>query len=156
MVFRLRELPWLFQGAKERGFTLHGVGANASELPGETNSLARSGFRQPQQATEQRRRIGSQAATGADGIRRSAVEGLCSSGRHHTQLDLLASLAGQPSCMTAPAQAKGWSTLTSDVAEQLTSDDFWAFVERLATGRRLVITSDHGYAATGLLSRCGR
>jgi hypothetical protein len=26
---------------------------------------------------------------------------------------------------------------------------FWAFVERLATGRRLVITSDHGYAATG-------
>src|SRR5690606_25471606 len=29
------------------------------------------------------------------------------------------------------------------------SDDFWAFVERLATGRRLVITSDHGYAATG-------
>ena len=36
--------------------------------------------------------------------------------------------------------------------QQLTSDDFWGFVERLATGRRLVITSDHGYAATGLFS----
>ena len=35
-----------------------------------------------------------------------------------------------------------------DAAQQLSSDDFWAFVERLATGRRLVITSDHGYAAT--------
>lgn len=39
--------------------------------------------------------------------------------------------------------------LTRDAAEQLTSDDFWTFAERLATGRRLVITSDHGYAATG-------
>ena len=39
--------------------------------------------------------------------------------------------------------------LTRDVAAQLSSDDFWAFVERLATGRRLIITSDHGYAATG-------
>jgi hypothetical protein len=39
--------------------------------------------------------------------------------------------------------------LTKDAAEKLTSDDFWAFVERLANGRRLVITSDHGYAATG-------
>ena len=27
----LRELPWLLQGAKERGFTLHEVSANASE-----------------------------------------------------------------------------------------------------------------------------
>ena len=46
-------------------------------------------------------------------------------------------------------RGKGLEQLTKDVAEQLTSDDFWAFVERLATGRRLVITSDHGYAATG-------
>jgi hypothetical protein len=44
---------------------------------------------------------------------------------------------------------QGLETLTRDAADQLNSDDFWAFVERLATGRRLVITSDHGYAATG-------
>jgi hypothetical protein len=42
--------------------------------------------------------------------------------------------------------------LTRDVAQQLSSDDFWAFAERLAKGRRLVITSDHGYAATGYFS----
>ena len=46
-------------------------------------------------------------------------------------------------------QGQGLEPLTKDVAEQLSSDDFWSFVERLATGRRLVITSDHGYAATG-------
>ncbi len=38
----LRELPWLLQGAKERGFTLHEVSANASELPGETDEFARA------------------------------------------------------------------------------------------------------------------
>lgn len=38
----LRELPWLLQGARERGFTLHEVSANASELPGETNEFARA------------------------------------------------------------------------------------------------------------------
>jgi hypothetical protein len=49
---------------------------------------------------------------------------------------------------------QGLEPLTKDVAEQLSSDDFWAFVERLATGRRLVITSDHGYAAAnGALRR---
>ncbi len=31
-----------------------------------------------------------------------------------------------------------------------TGDDFWGFVERLATGRKLVITGDHGYANVGL------
>ena len=38
----LRELPWLLQGAKEHGFTLHEVSANASELPGETNQFAKA------------------------------------------------------------------------------------------------------------------
>jgi hypothetical protein len=44
---------------------------------------------------------------------------------------------------------QGLDTLTPSAATQLSSNDFWSFVERLATGRRLVITSDHGYAASG-------
>ena len=44
---------------------------------------------------------------------------------------------------------QGLDLLTRHAAEQLSSDAFWAFVRRLAQGRRLVITSDHGYAATG-------
>ena len=39
----LRELPWLLQGAEQRGFTLHGeVEVTASELPGETDEFARA------------------------------------------------------------------------------------------------------------------
>ncbi len=47
---------------------------------------------------------------------------------------------------------QGLDVLTRDVAARLCSDEFWEFVERLATGRRLVITADHGYAATGLFT----
>jgi hypothetical protein len=45
---------------------------------------------------------------------------------------------------------QGLEKLTTEVQRELTSDEFWKLVERLATGRRLVITSDHGYAASGL------
>ena len=47
---------------------------------------------------------------------------------------------------------KGLSTLTLEVREHLISNDFWSLVERLATGRRIIITSDHGYAASGLFT----
>ena len=44
----LRELPWLIEGAKERGFTLHDTGAFGAELPSETNAFAKAlGFQQP-------------------------------------------------------------------------------------------------------------
>jgi hypothetical protein len=48
------------------------------------------------------------------------------------------------------AAGQGLEKLTMEVAQELRSDAFWALVEHMSTGRRLVITSDHGYAATGL------
>ena len=43
----------------------------------------------------------------------------------------------------------GLRKLAKEARAGLTSDDFWSFVDRLTTGRRLVITGDHGYAACG-------
>ena len=40
--------------------------------------------------------------------------------------------------------------MTQEVEQHLTGDEFWSLVDRLATGRQLVITADHGYAASGL------
>lgn len=37
-------------------------------------------------------------------------------------------------------------------SEILQSDGFWAFVDRLRQGRKLIITSDHGYAVSKLFS----
>jgi hypothetical protein len=145
----LRELPWLLQGAKEHGFTLHARSATASELPGETNEFAR--------------------ALGFGG--RSQLQNNGGGLAHHLQpartecvdmpwKDCEGLIDGSPNWIfwhqwpdskvhDGAGAGQGLDILTRDAADQLTSTGFWAFVERLATGRRLVITSDHGYAATG-------
>ncbi|HHQ4728023.1 TPA: hypothetical protein ACSP2R_001697 [Aeromonas veronii] len=147
----LRELPWLLQGAKERGFTLQGVTATASELPGETNEFARAlGLSSRSQLQANGGGLAHKlqpAQTETIDLPWKDCEGLVGSAsgaknwvfwHHWPDAKLHDYGAGQ-----------GLELLTKDAAQQLSSDDFWAFVERLSTGRRLVITSDHGYAATG-------
>jgi len=145
----LRELPWLLQGAKERGFTTHEVSANASELPGETNEFARAlGFSSRSQLQNNGGGLAHKlqpASTETVDLPWKDCEGLVSTTPnqffwHHWPDAKLHDGSGA---------GQGLEPLTRDVAQQLTSDDFWAFIDRLATGRRLVITSDHGYAATG-------
>jgi len=145
----LRELPWLLQGASARGFTLHEATACASELPGETDEFARAlGF--PSRSKLQNNGGGlahklQPAQTESVNLPWKDCESLIGSAPnqvfwHHWPDARLHDVSGQ---------GQGLDLLTKDVAEQLGSDGFWAFVERLATGRRLVITSDHGYANTG-------
>jgi hypothetical protein len=145
----LREMPWLIQGAKVRGFTLHEASVNASELPGETNEFAQAlGF----SSRSQLQNNGGGLAHRLQPTQTECVdmawkdcEGLVNSSPnwifwHHWPDSKVHAGSGA---------GLGLDTLTRDAAAQLSSDDFWSFVERLATGRRLVITSDHGYAATG-------
>ena len=148
----LRELPWLLQGAQERGFTTHEIAAYASELPGETDEFARAlGFGSRSKLQNNGAGLAHKllpASTEAANLPWKDCEALVSSAPnqifwHHWPDSKLHDGSGA---------GQGLEPLTKDVVEQLTSDDFWSFVERLATGRRLVITSDHGYAATGYFS----
>ena len=145
----LRELPWLLHGAKDRGFTLHEVSANASELPAETNEFAQAlGFSNRSQLQNN----GGGLAHKLQPANTECVDypwkdcaGLVNAAPnwvfwHHWPDSKVHGAAGA---------GQGLDILAHDAANQLSSDDLWAFVERLATGRRLVITSDHGYAATG-------
>lgn len=145
----LRELPWLLQGAKERGFTTHEVAAYASELPSETDKFARAlGFASRSKLQNNGGGLAHKllaARTETVDLPWKDCEALINSAPnqifwHHWPDAKLHDGSGA---------GQGLEPLTKDVAEQLSSDDFWAFVERLATGRRLVITSDHGYAAAG-------
>lgn len=145
----LRELPWLLQAAKERGFAVDEVGANASELPGETNEFARAlGFGSRSQLQNNGGGFAHKlqpAHTECVDLPWKDCERLINSTPnwvfwHHWPDSKVHDGAGA---------GQGLEILTRDAAQQLSSDDFWAFVERLATGRRLVITSDHGYAASG-------
>ena len=146
----LRELPWLLQGAKERGFTLHQSSVTASELPGETTAFARAlGFSSRSQLQNDgaglAHRLAPACTESVDLPWRDCAKQVDAAPNwvfwHHWPDSKLHDGAGA---------GQGLDMLTKDAAAQLSSDDFWHFVERLATGRRLVITSDHGYAATGL------
>lgn len=43
----------------------------------------------------------------------------------------------------------GLAALAREASEKLRSEAFWRLIHNLTTGRRLVITADHGYAASG-------
>jgi len=145
----LRELPWLLQGAKEHGFATHEVSAHASELPGATNEFAQAlGFGSR-----------SQLRSNGGGLAHKLQPAHTESSDMPWQ-DCASLIDGAPNWVFwhhwpdskmhhLSGAGHGLDTLARDAAERLGSNDFWAFVERLATGRRLVITSDHGYAATG-------
>jgi len=145
----LRELPWLLQGAKEHGFTLHEVSANASELPGETDEFARTlGF-------ASRSKLQNNGGGLAHKLQTASTESVdfpwkdCEALVGSTPNQIFWHHWPDAKLHDGSGAGQGLEPLTKDAAEQLSSDNFWSFVERLATGRRLVITSDHGYAATG-------
>jgi hypothetical protein len=146
----LRELPWLLEGAAARGFVVHKATAHGSELPPETNEFAKAlGF-------ASRSQLQNNGGGSAHGLKPACTECVALPWKDCAKL-----IDASPNWVfwhqwpdnklhDGSGAGQGLDQLTRDVAEQLTSDDFWTFVGALAQGRRLIITSDHGYAATGL------
>lgn len=146
----LREVPWLLRGAADRGFTVHAARATGSELPPETTPFANAlGF--PSRAALEN--------NGAGGTHR--LPGARTESVGVPWADAVALLGAEPNWVLwhhwpdvrvhdVAVAGQGLEKLTAEVQRELASDAFWNLVERLATGRRLVITSDHGYAASGL------
>jgi hypothetical protein len=50
------------------------------------------------------------------------------------------------------AQDDGPDIVAAQIKQQLSSPEFWQFIDRIRQGRRLVITSDHGYAVSRFFS----
>lgn len=145
----LRELPWLLQGANDRGLTVHAISANASELPAETDEFARAlGF-------ANRSKLQNNGGGLAHRLQAASTESVdlpwkdCEKLIGSTPNQIFWHHWPDTKLHDGSGAGQGLEQMTKDVSMQLTSEDFWSFVEHLATGRRLVITSDHGYAATG-------
>jgi hypothetical protein len=146
----LREAPWIIHGAQARGYELVTAKPMAAELPADTTPFAKAlGYGER----------GALENNGAPSTNRLA--------KAHTDTvavpwkDCAGLIAGEPRWVLWhqwpdnkvhewSGAGKGVEMLAQEAATQLTSDDFWQLIDRLTTGRRLVITSDHGYAATGL------
>lgn len=145
----LREVPWILQGAAERGFQVHAARATGAELPAETTPFANALGFSSRGALENN---GAGSGHRLAGARTDSVDvpwadttKLISAEPswvlwHHWPDDRLHDLA---------EAGQGIEKLTSEAQRELTDDAFWSLVSRLTTGRRLIITSDHGYAASG-------
>lgn len=144
----LRELPLLTAAARARNLTIHRVSTFGCELPPVTNTFANAlGF--SSRSALDNNGASSSAFPGAHTLSHAlpwedAAVGvpptpgvLC---WHHWPDDRLHHLDGSDG---------GLDKLFPEMVKQLTGDAFWSFVKKLATGRRLVITSDHGYAVSG-------
>lgn len=148
----LRESPWLLQEAERRGYQVQQAGARGSEIPSDTTPFARAlGF-------------GQRSSLNNNG----GASGHLLPGAHTESLNVawdycLDWIGSQPNIVLwhhwpddrihqFAEPGDGFQKLCREAAQQLTSDSFWRMVERMATGRRLVITSDHGYAYAGMFT----
>lgn len=144
----LREAPWILQEAEKRGFKIESARVTGAELPADTNYFARAlGF-------GQRSALDNNGATGLS----HHLKGAKTETGAMPWRDCADCIGAEPdwvfwhhwpdkSLHDLAIPGSGLDDLTEDVAHRFADDDFWHFLERLATGRRLVITSDHGYAS---------
>ena len=146
----LREIPWLLQGAEEHGFQIKQARVTAAELPAETNQFAAA------LGLNSRSQLQNNQAGLVHKLAPAATESL-----EWPWLDCAGLIKSSPDWLfwhhwpdckihATDGPGQGLDELAQEAKQQLNSAEFWQFVDRLATGRRLVITSDHGYAATGL------
>lgn len=148
--FSLRECPWVLMQAEDRGYTVHEATVTCAELPADTTPFAKAlGF-------AQRSALANNGAGGAHKLSGARTE--CAD---ITWYDCAQLIGAEPNWVfwhhwpdhrlhQHSGPGRGLRSLSKEAQEHLTSDEFWAFVQRLATGRRVVITADHGYAASGL------
>ena len=148
----LRESPWLLQEAERRGYHIQQAGVRGTELPSDTTPFAKAlGF-------GQRSSIDNNGAGLAHNLPGARTESLNAAWDYC--LDWIASAPAIVLWHHWPDErihqlaepGDGFQKLCREAAQQLTSDSFWKMVERMATGRHLVITSDHGYAASGMFT----
>lgn len=144
----LREVPWLIAGAAERGFEVHQAKPTGAELPADTTPFAKAmGFAQRS----------SLASNGAGSSHR--LPGARTESTDIPWEDCFGFIGSEPDWAfwhhwpdkdvhDFADAGEGLRPLTAKASEHLQGDGFWKLVERLAEGRRLVITSDHGYAAS--------
>ena len=150
--FSLREAPWILQEAQKRGFTVHHAHPTGAEIPAETTPFARAlGFSQRSSLTNN------------EAGKTHVFSGACTDSVDIAWEDCANLIGSEPDWVfwhhwpdhrihDHDDPGKGLQTLTLEAIVHLTGDAFWSLVDRLAMGRRLIITADHGYAASGLFT----
>jgi hypothetical protein len=144
-----REVPLLVAEAKKRGFSVGNTELCGSELPAETNAYAKSLGFSHRGALDNNGAGGAHKVTGAYTITNQLPWADLAKIIPHTPRVFIWHEWPDLRVHDLAGHGKGIRELLPEVVQQLRSDDFWALVAQLATGREVLITSDHGYADTG-------
>lgn len=147
--FSLREACWILSQASDKGFQVMESKATLAEIPGDTTPFAKAlGFNQRSSLTD-------------NGASSSDFSGAFTESEGLPFQDCCNLIKPEPNIIfwhhwpdndmhTYADNGNGAQMLTRASEKMLSSDGFWAFIEQLTTGRKLVITGDHGYANSGL------
>ncbi|MEI7636728.1 MAG: hypothetical protein WCJ37_05440 [Syntrophus sp. (in: bacteria)] len=145
----LREMPWLLAGAQTRNIQPADVRVTGAEAPSDTDQFARA------LGVSSRSHLAGNGAPGSFNLFSSKA-----------YTDVI-SVPFEDSVGGIPHEANVfvWHTWLDDLihvhkklpdqiskigAAAFQDDGFWKFVNRLRQGRKLIITSDHGYAVSKL------
>jgi hypothetical protein len=147
----LRELPLIVAAAKDRGLTPTRIEAFGSQVPTETDRFAEAvGIAGRSKLFNNQPPVsfifnGPDVHTDVlDAPFVDCVAAVPSSPR----LFLWHKWPDEPLIHLHDRQDDGPDIVAAQTKLQLSSNEFWQFVDRVRQGRRLVITSDHGYAVS--------
>jgi hypothetical protein len=145
----LREAPWLLKGAEDRGYTIHQARATGAELPADTTPFAEALGFASRSSLENNNGAGKGRLVGAitDSINLPWEDCAAQINAANDWIIWHHWLDDRVHKLCSPGH--GLADLAKEAAEQLSSNAFWKLVHTLTTGRRIVITADHGYAASG-------
>lgn len=147
----LRELPHLCAAAKERGIKLSRVEAFAAQVPTETDRFAEALGLSGRSKLFNNQPPASFIFNGPDvhtDVLDAPFADSVGSVPSAPRLFIWHKWPDEPLIHLHDSNDDGPEIVASQTKEQLSSEGFWTFVDRIRQGRRLVITSDHGYAVS--------
>ena len=147
----LREMPWLLEGAQARNIQPSDVRVTGAEAPSDTNQFARA--------------LGVPSRSHLSGNGAPSSFNLFSAKAYTNVISLpfedsVGGIPHEPNVFVwhswlddlIHVQKKLPDQIYKVASATLQDDGFWRFVDRLRQGRKLIITSDHGYAVSKLFS----
>ena len=151
----LRELPVLVAAAEERGLIPTRVDALASQVPSDTDHFAAALGISGRSKLFNNQPPASFIFSGLD-VHTSVLDApfadCTAMVPSKPRLFLWHKWPDEPLIHLHAAQDDGPDIVASQIKQQISSPEFWQFIDRIRQGRRLVVTSDHGYAVSRFFS----
>lgn len=147
----LRELPLIVAAAKDRGLTPTRIEAFGSQVPTETDRFAEAVGLAGRSKLYNNQPPASFIFNGPDvhaDVLDAPFVDCVAAVPSSPRLFLWHKWPDEPLIHLHDRQDDGPDIVAAQTKLQLSSNEFWQFVDRVRQGRRLVITSDHGYAVS--------